>query len=73
MRNSAVLLVASVLAAIAPAASHAQQKSQNSIFSAKGSGEANITEARVDPGRAHRRRRASASGRSCSDGSHRYE
>ena len=50
MRNSAVLFIAAVLAAIAPAASHAQQKSQNLIFSAKSSGEANITESRVDPG-----------------------
>jgi hypothetical protein len=50
MRNSAVLFIAAVLAAIAPAASRAQQKSQNLIFSAKASGETNITEARVDPG-----------------------
>jgi hypothetical protein len=50
MRNSAVLFIAAVLAAIAPAASHAQQKAQNLIFTAKASGEANLAEARVDPG-----------------------
>jgi uncharacterized protein DUF4440 len=50
MRNFAVLFIAAVLAAITPAASHAQQKSQNLIFSAKASGETNIVEARVDPG-----------------------
>jgi hypothetical protein len=49
MRNSAALFVAAALAAIAPAASDAQQKPQNLIFAAKGSGEANIAEARVDP------------------------
>lgn len=50
MRNFAVLFVAALLAVIAPAASNAQQESQNLIFSAKASGETNIVEARVDPG-----------------------
>lgn len=50
MRNFAVLFIAAVLAAMAPAASHAQQKSQDLIFTAKASGETNIVEARVDPG-----------------------
>ena len=50
MRNSAVLFITVALAAIAPAASHAQQKPQNLIFAAKGSGEANAAEARLDPG-----------------------
>jgi len=50
MRNFAVLFIAALLAATAPAASHAQQKSQDLVFSAKASGETNIVEARVDPG-----------------------
>jgi hypothetical protein len=50
MQNSAVIFITVALAAILPGALYAQQKSQNLIFSAKGSGEANLSEARVDPG-----------------------
>jgi hypothetical protein len=50
MRNFAALFIAALLAAVAPAASRAQQKSQNLILSAKASGGTNLAEARVDPG-----------------------
>lgn len=55
MRNSSVAFIsfAVAVALIAPGVSYAQQNSQNLIFSAKASGEANAAVARVDPGAAN--------------------